>query len=488
MLATAEWCGVCLQDDLKVVSVKVVNGVPLCKGCDLTYSNEPEVLRDAREFLKSLDKPDKHDNHGGEVVWEPEEGSVPPPVTHLCICGCGTRVPDGERFAPGHDTAKQLPPAPERKRRYWPGDPQPEEKAAVVRVSNPETIFHPEPAPIRKDDGTVVRLNVKTWRVQKYLSSLPEPIVPADGLCQCGMPLRHSGRCQGTKVVREKLVVDEVPYGFCRCGCGGRTELARWSNATKGEVAGQPKQFLSGHNRRLLGHKIIESVCATCGEQFEVNAREGTDGKYCSQQCYKNRPRKPAKPARFPKPAKVWPKGICEKCGKEFEIRPNGGARFCSRACYEGRIVKQELAPVIPNQTPCACGCGEPVNGKTSRFVYGHGKRGWAKTDIVPAKAIPLHARTTVDRSITHREVITVEPAGAHPQGRKPVILVPGQKPTSQFQITPQIANMIWKGMTKEQRYDLLDCDSLWNEAYDDDMRCECMKNILLVYREQSAQ
>jgi hypothetical protein len=54
-----EWCGICLQDQTKVVAEKVVSGVPLCRPCLETYSSEPRILKEAKNFLANIeDKPD----------------------------------------------------------------------------------------------------------------------------------------------------------------------------------------------------------------------------------------------------------------------------------------------------------------------------------------------------------------------------------------------------------------------------------------------
>lgn len=38
--------------------------------------------------------------------------------------------------------------------------------------------------------------------------------------------------------------------GICACGCGGKTKVSEYSDATKGWVKGQPRRFVRGHNRR----------------------------------------------------------------------------------------------------------------------------------------------------------------------------------------------------------------------------------------------
>jgi len=38
------------------------------------------------------------------------------------------------------------------------------------------------------------------------------------------------------------------PSGFCLCGCGKKTDIAKWSHARSGWIKGQPKRFYAGHN------------------------------------------------------------------------------------------------------------------------------------------------------------------------------------------------------------------------------------------------
>jgi hypothetical protein len=41
-----------------------------------------------------------------------------------------------------------------------------------------------------------------------------------------------------------------VPYGYCECECGQRTQIAKRNRPEKGWIKGQPKRFVHGHNRR----------------------------------------------------------------------------------------------------------------------------------------------------------------------------------------------------------------------------------------------
>lgn len=42
-----------------------------------------------------------------------------------------------------------------------------------------------------------------------------------------------------------------TPYGYCQCGCGEKTPLARKTANARGIVRGEPMRFLRGHRARL---------------------------------------------------------------------------------------------------------------------------------------------------------------------------------------------------------------------------------------------
>jgi hypothetical protein len=46
------------------------------------------------------------------------------------------------------------------------------------------------------------------------------------------------------------VIAVEIPYGYCQCGCGQKTSLARQSYTAKGWVKGQPLRFAPNHNGR----------------------------------------------------------------------------------------------------------------------------------------------------------------------------------------------------------------------------------------------
>jgi len=42
----------------------------------------------------------------------------------------------------------------------------------------------------------------------------------------------------------------DIPYGYCQCGCGNKTPLCTYSQASKGYVKGEPHRFCMGHKTR----------------------------------------------------------------------------------------------------------------------------------------------------------------------------------------------------------------------------------------------
>jgi hypothetical protein len=57
------------------------------------------------------------------------------------------------------------------------------------------------------------------------------------------------------------------PTGLCKCGCGQRTNAPKWSNTKRGHVAGEPFDYIVGHNGRryedtwLVDDRGFESPC-----------------------------------------------------------------------------------------------------------------------------------------------------------------------------------------------------------------------------------
>jgi hypothetical protein len=53
----------------------------------------------------------------------------------------------------------------------------------------------------------------------------------------------------------------EIPYGYCHCGCGEKTPIARSSNVNRQQVKGEPFRYAQGHGgRRPAQERFWEKV------------------------------------------------------------------------------------------------------------------------------------------------------------------------------------------------------------------------------------
>jgi hypothetical protein len=50
--------------------------------------------------------------------------------------------------------------------------------------------------------------------------------------------------------LHEALTTTEVQPGYCHCGCGGRTEIAKTSDLASGRIKGEALRYVQGHHRR----------------------------------------------------------------------------------------------------------------------------------------------------------------------------------------------------------------------------------------------
>lgn len=79
-------------------------------------------------------------------------------------------------------------------------------------------------------------------------------------------------RLDGTWVTR----AEDVPYGYCHCGCGNATKIADRTHTSKGHFKGEPYKFLMGHGglrgrvspplESLFFHRVAKGASDDCWE------------------------------------------------------------------------------------------------------------------------------------------------------------------------------------------------------------------------------
>jgi hypothetical protein len=51
--------------------------------------------------------------------------------------------------------------------------------------------------------------------------------------------------------------LDNIPYGYCRCGCGEKTRISEINHKHHGYVKGQPRYYVNGHRHRSARQPYI---------------------------------------------------------------------------------------------------------------------------------------------------------------------------------------------------------------------------------------
>lgn len=53
-----------------------------------------------------------------------------------------------------------------------------------------------------------------------------------------------------------------IPYGYCQCGCGQKTGIARRTKSREGRFKGTPAQYVKGHNPKIIEPPIEQKFWA----------------------------------------------------------------------------------------------------------------------------------------------------------------------------------------------------------------------------------
>ncbi len=55
-----------------------------------------------------------------------------------------------------------------------------------------------------------------------------------------------------------EFAFDEIPYGYCRCGCGQKTNISQKNHTRLGHVKGEPYRYAPKHGRRARVYPSLE--------------------------------------------------------------------------------------------------------------------------------------------------------------------------------------------------------------------------------------
>jgi hypothetical protein len=93
---------------------------------------------------------------------------------------------------------------------------------------------------------------------------------------------------------------NEIPYGYCHCGCGNKAPIATYTNKRRRVVKGQQLRFISGHNTTvktsppddLFWKHVDKKSDDECWEWTACRHKKGygmfgTDLKHCGNKAHR---------------------------------------------------------------------------------------------------------------------------------------------------------------------------------------------------------
>lgn len=73
----------------------------------------------------------------------------------------------------------------------------------------------------------------------------------------------------------------EISFGYCKCGCGQKTPISKYTCARDNLIKGLPANFLRGHNRRIpLEQRFWSKVTAGPSDQCWIWQGKTNSGGY----------------------------------------------------------------------------------------------------------------------------------------------------------------------------------------------------------------
>ena len=82
-----------------------------------------------------------------------------------------------------------------------------------------------------------------------------------------------------TQEIEPPMQAQDIPHGYCQCGCGRKTPPAAETRPKAGLVKGQPSWYIRGHNNRLQGPDYEIDAATGCWLWLKYIAQDTGYGK-----------------------------------------------------------------------------------------------------------------------------------------------------------------------------------------------------------------
>jgi hypothetical protein len=115
----------------------------------------------------------------------------------------------------------------------------------------------------------------------------------------------------------------EIPYGYCYCGCGNKTIIAKQSITKVGLVRGQPRRYVHGHNVKV-NKTIQDRFWAKVSTRLECWEWQGAKNRF-GYGCLHYENEELAHRVSWLIHNGLIPKGLCvlHKCDNPCCVRPD---------------------------------------------------------------------------------------------------------------------------------------------------------------------
>src|SRR3989304_6827323 len=71
------------------------------------------------------------------------------------------------------------------------------------------------------------------------------------------------------------VMTDEIPNGYCHCGCGRKTTIAPQTRHCRGHVKGMPMPYLKGHNKLNGANSVYHAIMSDIASTYVIDQKTG---------------------------------------------------------------------------------------------------------------------------------------------------------------------------------------------------------------------
>jgi hypothetical protein len=177
----------------------------------------------------------------------------------------------------------------------------------------------------------------------------------------------------------------EIPHGYCHCGCGQRTNLARTTDKVKGWTRGEPLRYIYGHKGKenMARENPNPSGLCMCGcgkpTQLADASRPkkghvpGQPVRFLPGHASKLREQKPPVERYWAKVVKRGPDECWDWSGSK-EVHGYGQLRIKGRSTKAHRFSYELHFGPIPNGLDCLHKCDNPPCTNPNHLFLGTAK------------------------------------------------------------------------------------------------------------------